>query len=606
MNEQLPQEPQINPLEMSRAYAGHNEEVNSQMGRLHNEWLGSQPGEVNKNTAQDVADYLGGRPDVYTEGSTRHTLKVEKHDLAENDFSHDQRRTEHEAETRGKTSAQKSLNELIKDWAKADDGGDKTIANDVQDEIVKRLENDSDTSDEDKVRAIDDLYMRKESLRKHADFSSDNKDKRDNGPTPGMEVVPYKRGELEKPSDKKDDKAEIVPKDDAAIEEAPKTLDNNDPELVTASEAIDVARDKLAAAAAHRRRRLFSLKGQDSQENYDQAKKEYLAACAGYMKVYCGKLREAGIRLTNDETKIVIDAKMTNEHKQLADKQQEILEGTKFGKFMAWYNKGGKVRKTAINLGLGVTGGVVAGVTGLAGGAIGLGVGVGAGVSVAIRFARGFVGSSSRRLKDSRDEDDSIMRGKVDDVITSMNPDGMYTSVTDTLDSRIAKDQKSMRRAVIAGAGTVAAGAALGYIAHGFFGGHGGGKHVGGSKNPSGTRPSTPRAVPHAGVDHRAADIAKFRAGMSAETNRIAGVNGAYPWDRAASLYGPEHASTRLIQTVNHMRANGANVQWHGNPLTSRTAWISVDGRADTGYVWGHMANAMAAQDFENYVNAAK
>ena len=73
----------------------------------------------------------------------------------------------HEQDTLESTDYSKMHNSvLIRKWAEAEDAGDKTIAGDIQDEIMERVANRTDReTDEEKRQVLDSFIARKDALR---------------------------------------------------------------------------------------------------------------------------------------------------------------------------------------------------------------------------------------------------------------------------------------------------------------------------------------------------------------------------------------------------------------------------------------------------------
>lgn len=68
----------------------------------------------------------------------------------------------------------RSLNDLISDWAGAEDSNDSTRAMDVQDEIERRLTSEENMSDDLKMNMLDRIISKKDALRQNQDTAVEN------------------------------------------------------------------------------------------------------------------------------------------------------------------------------------------------------------------------------------------------------------------------------------------------------------------------------------------------------------------------------------------------------------------------------------------------
>lgn len=146
-HEQIPQEPTA--LDYANQLAA---DKNDQQMKV-DQWL-AEPGDMpSQQAAQDMVGYLQYRPDKH----------VAERDSSGRFASHEDAMYDSTLDSH-KTDDDKSLNELLTDWAEADDRSDKTRSNDVQTSILSRLEGKG-LSDDHTLALIDRLHARKEALR---------------------------------------------------------------------------------------------------------------------------------------------------------------------------------------------------------------------------------------------------------------------------------------------------------------------------------------------------------------------------------------------------------------------------------------------------------
>jgi hypothetical protein len=425
----------------------------------------------------------------------------------------------------------------------------------------------------------------------------------------GTDIVPYEPNEIV-PIQPDTDKpgTDIEP----WVEKTP-ALREVSPEYEKAQEVLEVARERLAQAAANRSRRLFSLKRGERMKEYEAAKAEHDAALKEVAKLALLQAKEIKPDLNEDEAKQMIRDGILTERDILDTMKQERLGDTKFGKFLNWYKNASGAKRFFTALGMGAAGTAFAGVAGLAGGVIGAGGVMTGGAVAATRFARGFLNGSRKHLKDSASEDQAKLSGKLDNA---ENIDDAFSQLGEVLDARISGDQKKMRRAVRSGLAGLAVGAGIGLVLErtGVVGdatdwlkerfgidSKAPNKVGSNSERPSG--PNIGNNTPDVPTD--ADQLIAYEDAMSKATDSIKGVEGQYPWDRATALYGGD-GSQRLISAVQKLQEEGVDVKWHGNPLTDETAWIDFGGHSDTQYVWDRLAPKLAQEDFENWINAKK
>lgn len=97
--------------------------------------------------------------------------------------------------------------------------------------------------------------------------------------------------------------------------------------------------------------------------------------------------------------------------------------------------------------------------------------------------------------------------------------------------------------------------------------------------------------APHQDVVTPPVDLAPVAPMPTAEQfaslDRLVNAHGAYPWSRAADFFnGDNAAANEWIKQA----ATKAGAKWH-NPGTVN-AWLEIDGRSDTDYVWGKLVEA--------------
>ncbi len=152
--------PSPDVMQVATQYAQNNVETNAQAERMQH-WMGD-PTKVDQQTAQDIVDYLSTQPYQDKNGSIHdpESGQFVKH----NDF-HNDKEDAHYDETQAKSNDQKTLKDLIAGWAEADDAGDKTASDDIQDEVMNRIEREKGLTEDHKVAMIDVVYNKKEQLR---------------------------------------------------------------------------------------------------------------------------------------------------------------------------------------------------------------------------------------------------------------------------------------------------------------------------------------------------------------------------------------------------------------------------------------------------------
>jgi hypothetical protein len=103
-----------------------------------------------------------------------------------------------------------------------------------------------------------------------------------------------------------------------------------------------------------------------------------------------------------------------------------------------------------------------------------------------------------------------------------------------------------------------------------------------------------------------AEEVAAVEKAVDDRVGEISDAQGSYPWSRAESVYG-DQATPRLIEAVEALQNSDpeANAHWVGDPMTSKDAYIVIDGNTDTDYVWNRLAQELGKQDVENFLKAA-
>ena len=150
--------------------------------------------------------------------------------------------------------------------------------------------------------------------------------------------------------------------------------------------------------------------------------------------------------------------------------------------------------------------------------------------------------------------------------------------------------------------GGLAAAAAGAYLATRGFGNGGGDKVRHATDVHNNTRGSGAGRSIAGGLSERGGKGGNpLEAAVNGRTKEVMDASGKYPWNRAASLYGHREATARLMSASDKLRASGAKVEWHGNPLASNKAWVSIDGVSDTKAVWARLSRAMAEDDAKRF-----
>jgi len=148
MSEQLPTQPQFDPLAEARSRADVGRQIYDQM--MEEKLDPSMSVQDRAQGHADMADYLEKRPTR----APKHMKDGKGFDVA------------HYNDTLDETNLEtQSLNELVTSWAESEDANDRTKAMDVQDEIERRLLKEENMSDDLKLSLIDRLSNQKDALR---------------------------------------------------------------------------------------------------------------------------------------------------------------------------------------------------------------------------------------------------------------------------------------------------------------------------------------------------------------------------------------------------------------------------------------------------------
>lgn len=164
-NETAPSAPnpaEISALDYAQKLAAEPAPINEQTQKTE-DWL-SDDGYIDREAAASMAEYLQSRPDG-TEGQQRNHkgrfVKGAAAEAARDDDLYQATLGDH------KSIEDKSLGELIADWADADDHDDKTLSEPTQDAILDRIDKTPNITEDHKAALIDAAYLKKESLRQN-------------------------------------------------------------------------------------------------------------------------------------------------------------------------------------------------------------------------------------------------------------------------------------------------------------------------------------------------------------------------------------------------------------------------------------------------------
>jgi len=131
------------------------------------QWVGDQPTlEAEQQAVDDVKDYLESRP---AEARVQGRFATAEDSAAAREDQHYVNTLNEQ-----KSDADKTRDELLREWNNAEDIDDKTRANDVQDELQRRIENESQLNDEQKMKMIDRLYEQKSKLREESSATAES------------------------------------------------------------------------------------------------------------------------------------------------------------------------------------------------------------------------------------------------------------------------------------------------------------------------------------------------------------------------------------------------------------------------------------------------
>lgn len=135
-------------------YAKQLAEGNKTQQELAHDWVGA-PGEVAPEAAADMASYLENRPATPARDALVHFGSKEAH--GENMQEAHYKRTLSEQ----KTDKQRSLDELIDEWAEADSRNDQTRSRDIQDALLDSVLSIEGLADDDRIALLDGAEAQK-------------------------------------------------------------------------------------------------------------------------------------------------------------------------------------------------------------------------------------------------------------------------------------------------------------------------------------------------------------------------------------------------------------------------------------------------------------
>ena len=538
MSEQLPTQPQFDPLAEARSRADVGRQIYDQMMEEN-----LDPSMSVQDRAQghaDMADYLEKRPTR----APKHMKDGKGFDVA------------HYNDTLDETSLEtQSLNELVTSWAESEDANDRTKAMDVQDEIERRLLKEENMSDDLKLSLIDRLSNQKDALRKN----SAEKDLRDR-----LDEVPD-----QKPG-------EGLPWDD-------KKTDGNDQEAGTPEIALPeqlqarltATRDEYVRLSAKRSGLVFGRRNKKqlaaAQLAYNEARDAAGAFVAEQMQTAGQGEQEIGLA--------AIQGKVLEGHelaRSIYDARVAGADGKKLRRFYEfWARQGtggkffsrGNAVKAVTMAGIGIVPGMVAGVAGAA--FLGPIAGALAGGYIARSVARGLMGAKINKEADAvrvaaEQRDASIAQTDREAFENAGAADGTNTAqITESITGRTEAQRKRNRNRAVAGvmiaAAAGAAGAAIaGHIPNPFGGG------PGRQPIPKGARPTPPKIPtnplpPEAPLPPTGPKIIDISA-----------TDGRLPWTHVTERIG-QNGTPKIFEAVEKGRAMGINIVGKGRGLESVT-----------------------------------